>query len=250
MINQSQTAITFDQVSKRYFKQGTRTFKEMLHALFIRREKPGEFLWALRNITLSIAPGTTYGVIGKNGSGKSTLLKLIASVSTPTTGKTLVQGRIAPIIELGAGFHPDLTGRENITLNAAMLGMTKAEIQAATPAIIDFAELAGFLDTPVKYYSSGMYLRLAFAVAIHVHADILLIDEILAVGDEVFQQKCLAKLNSLKKEGKTIVYVSHNIHSVLDFCDRGLYLDHGKVKEEGNIIKVVKHYSQDMEKEL
>lgn len=243
-------AIRFTDVSKRYFKQGTRTFKEMLHALFIRREKPGEFLWALRNISLNIAPGTSYGVIGKNGSGKSTLLKLIAGVTTPTNGEITVTGRLAPLIELGAGFHPDLTGRENIFLNAAMLGMTKQEITSSLDEIITFAELDDFLDTPVKYYSSGMYLRLAFSVAIHVHADILLIDEILAVGDENFQRKCLAKLNDLKHSGKTIIYVSHNIQSVVDFCDRGLYLEQGKIKVEGDIKSVVRRYSLDMEKGL
>lgn len=250
MSSNASVVISFNNVSKRYFKQGTRTFKEMIHALFVRGEKPGEFLWALRNITLSVAPGVSYGVIGKNGSGKSTLLKLIAGVSTPTKGEIHVHGRIAPLIELGAGFHPDLTGRENIALNSAMLGMTKHEIEQKLPQIIKFAELADFLDTPVKYYSSGMYLRLAFAVAIHVEADILLIDEILAVGDESFQQKCLNKLNSLKKEGKTIIFVSHNIHLVKSFCERGLYLDHGKAKEEGDIQTVVRHYSLDMEKLL
>src|SRR3989339_401221 len=145
--------IIFEKVSKRYFKQGMRTFKEMLHALFIRREKPGQFLWALRQISLNIAPGTSYGVIGKNGSGKSTLLKLIAGVTTPTTGQVKVTGRLAPLIELGAGFHPDLTGRENIFLNAAMMGMSKSEINATLDMIISFAELGNFLDTPVKYYS-------------------------------------------------------------------------------------------------
>lgn len=243
-------AIIFKGVSKRYFKQGTRTFKEMLHALFVRGEKPGEFLWALRSVSLGINPGITYGIIGKNGSGKSTLLKLIAGVTTPTTGAVSVHGRTAPLIELGAGFHPDLSGRENIFLNAAMLGMTRGEIQQQQTAIIRFAELADFLDTPVKYYSSGMYLRLAFAVAIHVNADILLIDEILTVGDEAFQQKCLRKLIALKESGKTIIYVSHNIQSVKNFCERGLYLERGKVKEEGEINTVVRHYSLDMEKEL
>lgn len=244
------SSIIFSNVSKRYYKQGTRTFKEMLHALFIRREKPGEFLWALRNISLNIAPGTSYGVIGKNGSGKSTLLKLIAGVTTPTSGGITVTGRLAPLIELGAGFHPDLTGRENIFLNAAMLGMTKQEITSSLDEITTFAELDDFLDTPVKYYSSGMYLRLAFSVAIHVHADILLIDEILAVGDENFQRKCLAKLNDLKHSGKTIIYVSHNIQSVVEFCDRGLYLEQGIIKAEGGIKSVVRRYSLDMEKGL
>lgn len=242
--------ISIQGVSKRYFKQGQRTLKEMLHDLFVRQEKPGTFLWALRSLNLSVEKGTTYGVIGPNGSGKSTLLKLIAGVTEPTQGKVEVFGRTAPLIELGAGFHPELTGRENIFLNGAILGMKRDEIETNLERIMDFAELGEFIDSPVKHYSSGMYLRLAFAVAIHVEADIILIDEILAVGDEKFQKKCIAKLEQLKTLGKSIIYVSHNIHSVLDFCDRALYLKKGRVVLDDSVEKVVKQYSIDMEKLL
>ena len=250
MTNSSQVAIQLFSVSKRYFKQGQRTLKEMLHDLFIHREKPGTFLWALRDISLRVEPGTTYGIIGPNGSGKSTLLKLIAGVTQPTSGDVKVIGRIAPLIELGAGFHPELSGRENIFLNGAILGMKKDEITAKVKDIITFSELADFIDDPVKHYSSGMYLRLAFAVAIHLEADIILIDEILAVGDEKFQKKCLAKLAELKAQGKSIIYVSHNIQSVLDFCDRALYLQHGHVVIDAVVAKTVRQYSLDMEKLL
>lgn len=246
----SNAVITIDHVSKRYFKQGQRTLKEMLHDLFIHRTKPGSFLWALRDLNFSLEPGTTYGIIGPNGSGKSTLLKLIAGVTEPTSGKIVVSGRIAPLIELGAGFHPELSGLENIYLNSAILGMKRDEIKAKIDDIVAFAELKDFINDPVKHYSSGMYLRLAFAVAIHVEADIILIDEILAVGDEKFQKKCLAKLATLKSQGKSIIYVSHNIQSVLDFCDRAMYLQHGSVVIDGPVEKTVKKYSYDMEKLL
>ena len=246
----SNPVITIDHVSKRYFKQGQRTLKEMLHDLFIHRTKPGTFIWALRDLSLTINPGTTYGIIGPNGSGKSTLLKLIAGVTDPTGGSVVVSGRIAPLIELGAGFHPELSGLENIYLNSAILGMKKDEIKTKVDDIIAFAELSDFIHDPVKHYSSGMYLRLAFAVAIHVEADIILIDEILAVGDEKFQKKCLAKLATLKSQGKSIIYVSHNIQSVLDFCDRAMYLQHGQVVIDGPVEKTVKKYSYDMEKLL
>lgn len=244
------STIILSSVSKRYFKQGQRTLKEMIHDLVVRHEKPGTFLWALRDVSLTVEPGITYGIIGPNGSGKSTLLKLIAGVTQPTSGKIRVKGRIAPLIELGAGFHSELSGRENIYLNGAILGMSRDEINAKVSAIIAFAELSDFIDSPVKHYSSGMYLRLAFAVAIHVEADIILVDEILAVGDEKFQQKCLAKLTELKKQGKSIIYVSHNIQSVLDFCDRALYLSGGKTMIDDEVAKTVRRYSQDMEKLL
>ncbi|MFH2019534.1 MAG: ABC transporter ATP-binding protein, partial [bacterium] len=224
----SNHVIEFKNVTKRYYTQGQRTLKELIQALVLRRESPGQFLIALEDFTLTLNKGESLGVIGRNGAGKSTLLKLIAGVTSPTVGSIVVSGRIAPLIELGAGFHPELTGRENVYLNAAMFGMNRPEIEEKFNSIVKFSELKNFIDTPVKYYSSGMYLRLAFAVAIHVDADIILIDEILAVGDEKFQQKCLARLNKLKDEGITIIYISHNIQSVLDFCERGVYLKNGK----------------------
>ena len=239
--------IQLNSLSKKYFKQGQRTFKELLHGLVFRKEKVGQFIWALKNISLSISSGEIIGIIGPNGSGKSTLLKVLAGVTKPTVGSFTVNGSIAPLIELGAGFHPELTGRENIYLNAAIMGIKKIEIEDKVEDIISFSELEKFINTPVKYYSSGMYLRLAFSVAIHVDADILLIDEILAVGDQKFQDKCIKRLENLKKNDKTIVFVSHNIHQIRDFCDRVIYLKNGKVLLDDATLKVVKQYSSDME---
>ena len=240
-------AIQLNSLSKKYFKQGQRTFKELLHGLVFRGEKAGQFVWALKNIDLAIAPGEIVGVIGPNGSGKSTLLKVIAGVTQPTKGDFTINGSIAPLIELGAGFHPELTGRENIYLNAAIMGIKKHQIEKKVEDIIKISELRKFIDSPVKHYSSGMYLRLAFSVAIQVEADIILIDEILAVGDQKFQDKCLKRLERLKKENKTIIFVSHNIHQVRDFCDRVIYLKSGKVLLDGDVTKVIKKYSSDME---
>jgi len=241
----SKPIITFTQVGKLFYRQEQRTMKELLPALF-RGKKGGAWFWALKNLTFSIQPGESVGIIGKNGAGKSTLLKLIAGVTSPTEGKVFVQGKISPLIELGAGFHPELTGRENIYLNAAILGMNRHEIDAFLPAIIDFAELSEFIDSPVKHYSSGMYLRLAFAVAIHVKAEILLIDEILAVGDEAFQLKCLKKLTQLKQQGVTIIFVSHNMQSVLDFCERVIYLQEGRVVIDSTSHAAITHYTKDV----
>ncbi len=249
MTTTSQTAIKITNVSKLFFKQEQKTFKEFLPALFTGK-KTREWFWALQDINLEIKRGETVGIMGPNGSGKSTLLKLIAGVSEPSQGTISTIGRLAPLIELGAGFHPELTGRENVFLNGIILGMSKAEVATKFKTIINFAELWDFIDSPVKHYSTGMYLRLAFSVAIHTDPDIILLDEIMAVGDEQFQKKCFAKLNSLKQAGKTIIYVSHNIQSVLDFCDRGLYLERGQIKAEGNIKSVVHDYSLDMEKLL
>lgn len=235
-------AINIDHVSKRYFKQGQRTLKELVHDTFVRHHKAGEFIWALDNINLKIKKGDSIGIVGANGSGKSTLLKLIAGVSKPTKGNVSVNGRIAPLIELGAGFHPELTGRENIYLSGAILGMNKKEVDSKYQNIIDFSEISEFIDTPVKFYSSGMYLRLAFAVAVYVDAEILLVDEILAVGDEAFQKKCLDKMQDLKDNGTTIILVSHSRESVRKFCQFGLHLRQGKVVSFGEINKVLEGY--------
>lgn len=240
-------AIQLQAVSKKYFKQGQRTFKELLHSLVFHKDGVGQFIWALKDVSLTFNKGEAVGIIGPNGSGKSTLLKIIAGVTKPTMGSFTIQGPIAPLIELGAGFHPELTGRENIYLNAAIMGMSKDKINEKIADIISFSDLESFIDTPVKHYSSGMYLRLAFSVAIHVEADTILIDEILAVGDQKFQEKCLAKLTTLKKIGKTIVFVSHNIHQVQDFCERVIYLKNGKILMDDVTPKVVRQYSLDME---
>ncbi len=190
----------------------------------------GEF-WALKGINLSVNKGECVGLYGPNGAGKTTILKLISKVTYPTKGKILVNGKVAPLIEIGAGFHLDLTGRENIFMNGAILGMGISEIRKKVASIIEFSELEKFIDMPVKKYSSGMYLRLGFSIAIHSEADIFLIDEILAVGDEAFQKKCIEKILSLKKQGKTMVVVSHNMALMEKLADRILYIKEGKIVE-------------------
>ncbi|MCB9812842.1 MAG: ABC transporter ATP-binding protein [Pseudomonadales bacterium] len=237
----SDVAISIQHVSKLFRKQNQRTFKELIPALF-GGKKVAESFWALKDIDLEIKKGETIGIIGVNGSGKSTLLKLIAGVSQPTKGKITTVGRMAPLIELGAGFHPELTGRENVYLNGIILGMTRAEVDAKFKEIVDFAEIWDFIDQPVKHYSSGMYLRLAFAVAIHTEPEILLIDEILAVGDTAFQAKCFKKMDEFKKNKVAIMYVSHNMDSVRTFCDKVLYIDDNKMAEFGKKDLVLDQY--------
>ncbi len=227
-ISHQSSSIKITNVSKLFFKQEQKTFKEFLPAIFTGK-KTREWFWALQDINLEIRAGETLGIMGPNGSGKSTLLKLIAGVSQPTKGTITALGRVAPLIELAAGFHPELTGRENVYLNGIILGMSRAEVADKFKTIVDFAELWDFIDSPVKHYSSGMYLRLAFSVAIHTDPDILLLDEILAVGDEQFQAKCFAKLRSLQKQGKTIIYVSHDSQSVRDFCTRAILITKSRI---------------------
>ncbi len=193
----------------------------------------GEPFWALRDVSFTVEPGEMLGIIGENGAGKSTVLKLISRILEPTTGRVAVQGRVSALIELGAGFHPDLTGRENIYLNGSILGLSKREMDRQFAAIVDFAELERFIDTPVKHYSSGMYARLGFAVAIHVHPDVLLIDEVLAVGDEAFQKKCLERIAAIKAQGKAIILVTHDLDAVDALCDRVLWLGDGVVQAQG-----------------
>ena len=183
------------------------------------------------------------GIIGRNGSGKSTTLKLIAGVTAPSSGEVFVGGRVSPLIELGAGFHPDLTGRENVHLNASILGMTGREIKEQYDAIVEFAELEEFIDTPVKRYSSGMYVRLGFAVAVHSNPEILLVDEVLSVGDSFFQEKSLAKMHEFRDKGTTIVVVSHSPPLIESFCDRAIWLDHGQLVEDGPAKDVLDRYT-------
>jgi len=224
----SQPAISLSGVSKLFFKQEQKTFKEFLPALF-SGQKTREWFWALKDINLEIKKGETVGIMGPNGSGKSTLLKLIAGVSRPTEGKVETVGRVAPLIELAAGFHPELTGRENVYLNGIILGMSRSEVTAKFKTIVDFAELWDFIDSPVKHYSTGMYLRLAFSVAIHTNPDILLLDEILAVGDEKFQIKCLKKIDEHIRKGTTMLFVSHDIKLVKKICRRIITLQSGSI---------------------
>lgn len=235
-------SISISHVSKLFRRQKQRTLKEMLPALTKGKKNVIDSFWALKNVSLEIDPGETFGIIGPNGSGKSTLLKLIAGVSQPSKGNISVSGQIAPLIELGAGFHPELTGKENVYLNGVILGMKRTEIDAKFKSIVDFADLWEFIDQPVKHYSSGMYLRLAFAVAIHTDPDILLIDEILAVGDAAFQDKCLAKMHEFHDQGKTIIMVTHALDSVASFCTRAAYLKNGQLQHLGLPEEVIAAY--------
>ena len=201
-----------------------------------------ETLWALKDINFEIAPGEVVGVIGRNGAGKSTLLKVLSRITEPTTGRAELYGRVASLLEVGTGFHPELTGRENIYLNGAILGMKKAEINRKFDEIVAFAELERFLDTPVKRYSSGMYMRLAFAVASHLEPEILLVDEVLAVGDASFQKKCLGKMGRVAREGRTVLFVSHNMSAIRSLCRRAFWLDKGEIVGTGETGQVVSDY--------
>jgi ABC-2 type transport system ATP-binding protein/lipopolysaccharide transport system ATP-binding protein len=234
-------AIEIAGVGKRFRRSADRrtTLKEFI----VRgRSRHIEDFWALRNVSLEIPKGSVYGIVGHNGSGKSTLLKLIASISRPTEGAVHVDGRLAALIELGAGFHPDLTGRDNIRLNGSILGLSKAEVAAAADEIVDFSGLGEFIDEPVKNYSSGMYVRLGFSVAVHMRPDVLLIDEIIAVGDEDFQRKCFDHLYALRQAGKTIVIVSHASTLMGSFCDEVAWLDHGALRDAGPAQTVIDGY--------
>lgn len=234
--------IQFKNVIKNFHLQEDRTFKEFLPHFLLGKPWAKEFT-ALNDISFEIGVGETVGIIGKNGAGKSTLLKLIAGVTTPTTGEVIVNGKVAPLIELSAGFHQELTGYENIFLNAAILGMHKKEIEQVLNQIIAFSELQEFIDIPVKKYSTGMYMRLGFSIAIHLNASIILLDEILAVGDDAFQKKCLNYLKEIKKnKDRTIIFVSHSELSVKRFCDRAILLSGGKIIAEGDPSEVFKKY--------
>lgn len=203
-----------------------------------------DVVWSLKDINFEIEQGDAVGVIGRNGAGKSTLLKILSKVTAPTTGKISGKGRIASLLEVGTGFHPELSGRENIFLNGAILGMRKKEIQRKLEEIVDFAGIERYLDTPVKRYSSGMYVRLAFAVAAHLESEILIVDEVLAVGDAEFQKKCLGKMGEVSKgEGRTVLFVSHNMGSVKQLCNNGILLDKGKIVQLGTINKVTDFYA-------
>ena len=237
----SDLAIDFRHVSKRFRFHEGKTLREFVPAFLGGRAFKDTF-YALSDVSFSVARGETLGIIGRNGSGKSTALKLMAGVMAPTEGEVLVAGRISPLIELGAGFHPDLTGRENVLLNASILGMRTREAKRRLQAIVDFAELWDFMDTPVKRYSSGMYTRLGFSVAVHSDPDILLVDEVLAVGDTAFQEKCLQKMRDFQAQGVTMVYVSHGLEVVKQFCHRAVLLDGGHLRAEGDPAAVVQTY--------
>jgi ABC-type polysaccharide/polyol phosphate transport system ATPase subunit len=239
-------AIELLNVSKVYRRYGGRQFSTLKSALLqrsiLRDLQPSETFPALTGVSFTVPKGATYGVMGRNGSGKSTALKLVAGITKPTSGIVRVEGRISALIELGAGFHPEISGRENVFINGIMLGLTKREIQERFDDIVDFAELREFIDAPVKTYSSGMYMRLGFAVAINVNPDVLLVDEVLAVGDEGFTHKCLDKFAEFKRSNKTILLVTHSLNLIERFCDEALWLDEGRAMTHGDPKRVVGAY--------
>ena len=239
-------AIELLNVSKVYRRYGGRQFSTLKSALLqrsiLRDLQPSDTFPALTDVSFSVPKGSTYGVMGRNGSGKSTALKLVAGITKPTSGAVRVEGRISALIELGAGFHPEISGRENVFINGIMLGLTKREIQDRFDEIVDFAELREFIDAPVKTYSSGMYMRLGFAVAINVNPDVLLVDEVLAVGDEGFTHKCLDKFGEFKRSNKTILLVTHSLNLIERFCDEALWLDGGHAMSHGDPKRVVGAY--------
>ena len=235
-ISKMTTAIEVSNISKQFVLRHTRSLKEALVWLIKGRKGDlSEKFYALNNVTLDIKQGETVALLGFNGSGKSTLLKHISGVMLPDSGSVRTRGRVAGLIEVGAGFHHDLSGRDNVYLNGAILGMSEAQIDERFDSIIEFAEIGQFIDTEVKFYSSGMYLRLAFSVAVHTDPEVFLVDEILAVGDEPFQKKCINKIQELAEAGKTLVVVSHDLDLVSKICDRGILLDHGNVVYDGLI---------------
>ena len=240
------TAISLEGISKRYYLRSQRPTDlktTVLHLpSFLWGERSRKAFWALDDVSFTVERGESIGIVGPNGSGKSTLLKIMADLARPTRGKIIVNGRISALLELGAGFHPQITGRENAILNAVLLGLTRREAEEVLADIIAFSELGDFIDEPMRTYSSGMYIRLGFAVAVHVRADVLLVDEVLAVGDGEFQQKCFDHIAKLRSRGVTIVLVSHDLASVTRFCDRAVLLQHGRLQMEGESQPVVHEY--------
>ena len=242
MMKKEQYSIVVENVYKTFnvFLDKSNTIKESLLSLFKRNQKEKRVV--LDGVSLKIKKGDCVALIGVNGSGKSTLLKLMTKIIYPNKGKVTTNGKLTSLLELGAGFHPDFSGRENIYFNASIFGLTKKEIDKRLDDIIEFSELGEHIDNPVRTYSSGMYMRLAFSVAINVDAEILLVDEILSVGDQHFQEKCLNKMKELRDEGKTMVFVTHSMYQVQELCDRAVWLHNGKIKEDGKPSDVVPKY--------
>lgn len=236
-------AISVQQLSKKY-KLGTKkkdSLTETVAGWFTRTEQQDEF-WALRDVSFEVAPGEAIGIIGKNGAGKSTLLKILCKITYPTAGRIEINGRVSSLLEVGTGFHQELTGRENVFLNGTILGMKRSEIKAKFEEIVAFSGVEQFIDTPVKHYSSGMKVRLAFSVAAHLEPEILIIDEVLAVGDAEFQKKCLGKMEDVTGQGRTVLFVSHNMSAIENLCGKGIYLSSGTVAKTGKISEVLKSY--------
>jgi ABC-type polysaccharide/polyol phosphate transport system ATPase subunit len=237
------TAIRFENVSKTFsLHQGRALVATHVRTMLGARRKPKDTLFALRDLSFEIARGESLAFIGSNGAGKSTALSLIAGLSRPDSGLVEVNGRLATLLELGSGFHGDLTGAENVMINAALLGMSRTEAREALPRIVEFAELEDFISEPLRTYSMGMSMRLAFATATNVNPDVLLIDEVLAVGDQDFQAKCARRLDQLRGEGRTLVCVSHDLGTVRRLCDRAIWLDHGRVRMDGPVAEVAAAY--------
>lgn len=240
----SKPSIVVEHVSKRFVKRNTHSFKEAFVSWIRGKKVRSDKFTALSDLTFQVAEGESVAVMGMNGSGKSTTLKLISGVLEPDQGRVYTRGRVAGLIEVGAGFHPDLSGRENVYLNAAILGMTKDEIDARFDQIVEFSEIGEFIDQEVKHYSSGMFMRLAFSVAIHVELDVLLVDEVLSVGDAPFREKCSAKIKELTAQGVTMLVVSHSVHMVKDLCERGIVIKKGKKIFDGPIAEAVEVLNQ------
>lgn len=252
--------IRVDNLSKQYHIGTSHAARGAVHYLTLREslvkvarapfdkfrrkhDQANDLIWALRNVSFEVMPGEIMGIIGSNGSGKSTLLKILSRITKPTTGRVELYGHVASLLEVGTGFHPDLTGRENVYLNGAILGMKRREIDKKFDEIVAFAEVEKFLDTPVKHYSSGMYLRLAFAVAAHLDPDILIVDEVLAVGDAAFQKKCLGKMDDVTRRGRTVLFVSHVMSMVSQLCATTILLKQGKVEKIGPTAEVITAYN-------
>lgn len=237
-------AIKVSHLSKKYAigKQKDTSLRGSLTGLFKSSTSKVDEFWAMKDVSFEIKKGEAIGIIGKNGAGKSTLLKILSQITKPTEGKIEINGRIASLLEVGTGFHPELTGRENIYLNGTILGMTRKEVKAKFEEIVAFSGIEKFIDTPVKHYSSGMYVRLAFAVAAHLEPDILILDEVLAVGDVEFQKKCLGKMKEVAGKGRTVIFVSHNMEAVKNLCDRAYFMENGSIVMEGTPTEVIENY--------
>lgn len=243
-------AVATDNLSKQYHIGATpgagRLYDRLAALVSPARTNERQMIWALRDVSFHVTRGSVLGVIGRNGSGKSTLMKILARVTVPTEGLAMVAGRVGALLQVGTGFHPELSGRDNISLSGAILGMTREEIGAVEQQIVDFAEIGKFLDTPVKHYSSGMYLRLAFSVSAHLAAEVMLIDEVLSVGDAEFQKKCKARIRELVADGRTVLFVSHTMDSVRQLCDSTLVLEQGRVVFSGKTKEGIDYYTREV----
>ncbi|HXE13043.1 MAG TPA: ABC transporter ATP-binding protein, partial [Bryobacteraceae bacterium] len=243
------TAIQVDNISKQYvlgrFNEGAtlrETLTGMAANIFRKSRTKTDILWALKNVSFSVEEGEVVGIVGRNGAGKSTLLKVLSKITYPTSGRISVKGRVASLLEVGTGFHEELTGRENIYLNGSILGMTKKEVDSKFDAIVEFSGVARHIDTPIKRYSSGMRLRLGFAVAAHLDPEVLIVDEVLAVGDAGFQKKCLGAMEELRSDGRTVLFVSHNLAAVENLCTRAIWIENGGVQQDGPTREVIEAY--------